>query len=447
MGDTANRVHVRTLGCKVNRSESEEIAAELSASGAETGGGAGADAVVVNTCTVTGEADAKSRKEVRRALAGCDGPVVVTGCMAALSREELLALGDRVVVEPDRSLVAERVRQVLGGTGPGPALGQASTGDPSPLRGFPGLQDSRRTSSGPAAAAARTRALVKVQDGCDDRCAYCIVPDARGPSGSVPADEVVARVDALVATGTFEVVLTGVNLGRYAEGSAGLAALVERVAATGVARIRLSSIEPGDLTRGLLNALAAVGCVAPHLHIPLQSGCDRTLSEMGRPYDTAAYAEALARARAAMPGMAVTTDVIAGFPGETDDEAAVTLAFVEACGFAGLHVFRYSARRGTPAAARRDQVPAPLRADRAAALRVLGERLAEAHAASRVGGEAQVLVERLDDPDAVGTSEDHLRVRVADCSAAPGSLVRVRVVSAQAAEVGAVPYAAEGTDT
>ncbi|HEY5467587.1 MAG TPA: MiaB/RimO family radical SAM methylthiotransferase [Coriobacteriia bacterium] len=410
----APRVALRTLGCKVNRAESESLAESLRSLGVAVGEDPGpTGTIVVNTCTVTAEADAKARKEVRRALAATQGTVVVTGCLAALEAEMLRALGDRVVVVCDRESLRATVAGIVG-------VGDASGGKQ--------LATVFGTASG-ACGTFRTRALVKVQDGCDNRCAYCIVPDARGLSRSVAAAEILRRVEALCVAGTAEIVLTGVNLGRYTDGAAApdLAALIELLAKTGIARIRLSSIEPPDLTERFLRVLGRTAAVAPHLHVPLQSGSDRTLSRMGRRYDTRAYADALARARAALPGVAVTTDVIAGFPGETDADAADSLAFVARCGFAKLHVFRYSKRAGTPAASTDGQVAAPVKAERARALRELGGALETAYAAGRDGQGADLLVEAVREGVAHGTTGDHLRVTVCYPDAHAGDLVPVRL--------------------
>lgn len=410
-------VAVRTLGCKVNRTESEALAEALIARGVPVSAVRdGADVVVINTCTVTGEADAKARKEVRRALAAPGGPdVVVTGCLAAVDADGLRALGRRVTVEPDRAALAGTVASLF--------AARRRSGPPAVVPRGPKQRPPE---------VFRTRVMVKVQDGCDRRCAYCIVPDARGNPVSVPVAEVLARVDALARAGTAEVVLTGVNIGRYRDGATGLGELVRAIGARGVPRIRISSIEPLDVTDDLLDVLASVSGVMPHLHVPLQSGCDRTLEAMGRGYSAPEYRDAVRRARAALPGLAVTTDVIAGFPGETDRDFEESLAFVEACGFAGLHVFRYSRRRGTPAYAMPGQVPAPVASARARALRDAGARLATSYGESRVGGTAEVLVESLTGRGAVGTSEDHLRVTVPDCDAASGAIVRVRLISKDA---------------
>lgn len=412
-------VAFRTLGCKVNRVESESIAAQLLGSGCEVVSEDEADVIVVNTCTVTAEADAKARKAVRRALAAAGSPVVVvTGCLAALDSEALLALGERVVVEADKERVAARVGELFdarrrsGARDGGPAEGVHDDlwrALPGPLASQAGATPDRMR-VGPAF---RTRAMVKIQDGCDNFCAYCIVPHARGVPRSVPAKMVIAEVEALARAGVREVVLTGINIGRYRDGDIHLPALMDRLAGTGVTRLRLSSIEPPDVTPDLLEAMAAhADVVCPHLHVPLQSGSDRVLAAMGRRYTAAEYVQTIKLARAGVPGLVVTTDVIAGLPGESDEDAQATLRVCEEIGFARLHVFRYSPRSGTPAAERDDQVPAPVKAARAEALRALDARLRAAHATSRIGERVEVLVERVDGGVAVGTTRDYLRVRL-----------------------------------
>ncbi|TLM78898.1 MAG: MiaB/RimO family radical SAM methylthiotransferase, partial [Actinobacteria bacterium] len=261
-------------------------------------------------------------------------------------------------------------------------------------------------------AAFRTRADLKVEDGCDARCAYCIVPDARGPARSVPWDDVLAQVAALATAGVSEVVLTGVNLGRYADTGRDLADLVRAVAAAGIPRVRLSSIEPLDLTERMLTALAETPQVCAHLHVPLQSGADAVLAAMRRGYTAAQYADAIARARAALPGLAVTTDVIAGFPGESPDDHAATIALCERLAFAKLHVFRYSEREGTPAATMPGSVPPATRTARAADLRAAGERLRATYLAdaARRPEPQEVLVERVRAGVAEGTTRDYVHV-------------------------------------
>jgi threonylcarbamoyladenosine tRNA methylthiotransferase MtaB len=420
------RYAFKTLGCKVNQTESEAADAMLRRLGAVPAEEATAEVIVVNTCTVTGEADRKARKAVRHALGMPGRPVVVvTGCLAALDAAGLAALDPRVVVEADKERLAQRVLEAVGQSAAGTVAGRPMLGHTGPLAVTPA----------PTAAseATRTRVQVKVQDGCDAFCSYCIVPYARGVPRSVPLGEVVARVRELVAEGVREVVLTGINIGRYDDSGARLPDLIEAVAATGVARVRLSSIEPGDVDERLLAAAVAIPAFCAHLHVPLQAGSDRVLAAMGRPYDTAAFARVLARARAALPHLALSTDVIVGFPGETDEDAAASLAFVASQGFSRLHVFRYSARPGTPAADLAGQVPATIKAARAAAMRSLGVELSSRFEGERAaaGSPAELLVERVrpasaERPRTVeGTTREYLHLAVASPAAKPGDLLEV----------------------
>lgn len=398
------RVSFRTLGCKVNRTEAEAVAADLMGRGVSVVDEDAAEVVIVTTCTVTAEADHKARKAVRHALRAPNSPaVVVTGCLAVLDADGLRALGERVIVEADREAVAVRVAEILGA---------------------PAFVGARVTRTG---SEFRTRVMVKVEDGCDAFCAYCIVPHARGLPRATPLAAVIAEVGALKAAGTAEVVLTGINIGRYDWEGLRLPELIGAVASTGIARIRLSSIEPEDVDGRLLAVAAATPAFCEHLHVPLQSGCDRTLAEMGRRYDTAGYAAVIGRVRAALPRAATTTDVLVGFPGETDADFEHSLAFVEEMGFAKLHVFRYSRRAGTPAAARGDQVPPAVVAERARRMRELGQRLRVLFLDSCAGEGAEVLVERVAGVEADGRARNGAAVRFAAGDGCAGDVVRVVV--------------------
>ncbi len=402
------RVAFRTLGCKVNQVEAESIAAELLGRGVQIVAEEDAEVVIVTTCTVTGEADRKARKAVRHALRLPAEPVVVvTGCLAATDGAELAALGERVVVEADKTAVAARVGTLV--------------------------KTSRRRKRSAVRVGERfhTRAMVKVQDGCDAFCAYCIVPHARGVPTSVPHADVLAEVERLVSAGVAEVVLTGINIGRYDDDGMRLPGLLRAVAATGVSRVRVSSIEPEDVTEPFLAAAAETPAFCRHLHVPLQSGCDRTLAAMGRRYDTAGFAAMLARARAALPDVAVTTDVLVGFPGETDVDFAQTLTFVRECFFTRLHVFRYSVRSGTRAADLPGRVPPDILATRAAAMRHLDAACRRAFSASMVGETVELLVERIvdspDGPMAEGTTREYLHVSAPGAGRTVGEVAEVRI--------------------
>jgi threonylcarbamoyladenosine tRNA methylthiotransferase MtaB len=389
-GDPAG-VRVVTVGCKVNQAESEAFRSSLAAAGCDTTASE-PSVVVVNSCCVTGEAERKVRKAVRRALAGPGDPtVVVTGCLATLDPDGMRGLDGRVVVEPDKQLVTTAVRAELSSADVTGA-GGATTGSDAPKP------------------EGRTRVAVKIQDGCDAACAYCVVPRVRGGSRSVPAADVVERVRRLARDGVAEIVLTGVDVGSYASGGIELAELVRLVDGSGVARWRLTSVEPRHVDGALLTALAECERVCPHLHVPLQSGSDRVLAAMRRGYTATDYERVVGALREVVPGLAVTTDVMAGFPGEREDDFERTMELCERVGFSKLHVFRFSRRPGT-AADRMPGEPSPqVKAERAGRLGALGEALRERYMLGRVGGRADVLVERVDGGRAEGTTEDYLKV-------------------------------------
>lgn len=429
MSDRTPTVRFLTFGCKVNQAESDALAADARAAGLAVVADESADVVVVNSCTVTAEADRKVRKAVRHALGLPGHPtVVVTGCLAALEPAALSELGGRVLVAPEKGDVVREVLRAASGTGLGGRREALSRHERS------GASHTSRVHASvgelPAAAGARTRVQVKVQDGCDAGCAYCIVPAARGLPRSVPVSEVVRAVERLVDEGVAEVVLTGINVGRYSDGAVGLAGLIARVAQTGVRRIRLSSVEPADLDDALLEVCSSTPSFCEHLHVPLQSGSDRVLRAMGRPYDTRAFLAAVEAVRSALPGCALTTDVIAGFPGETDRDARATLEFAEQVGFARLHVFRFSARQRTRAATLADQVPPAEKAERASALRALSDRLAESFARDHLGSTVELLVEQRLGPDLCeGTTREYLKVELEDACARPGEVLPVCVLA------------------
>lgn len=403
---------VVNLGCKVNRVESDDASARLAARGTETAE-ADADLIVVNTCTVTGEAEKKTRKAVRRALRANDrARVLVTGCAAAVDAAFYEALDPRVRVV-GKARLAEEIEAWCDSEGVSAA--------PPLLPVGPGF---------------RTRVGVKVQDGCDNACTYCIVHVARGRATSRAADGVVRECAEYARAGAGEIVLTGINLGSYCDGArrdpsaTRLAGLLRRLLdatadlhAPGAfpVRFRISSIEPRDVDDALVDLLAAAdGRVCRHLHLPLQAGSSKVLREMARPYDADRFRALVERLYAAVPGLALSTDVIAGFPGETDAEFQETLELARACRFAKMHAFPYSRRAGTPAAERPDQVPPAVKAARAAQLRALGDELRAAERARRAGTVELALVEE----GGVAMSESYFEL-AASADAPIGSLVRM----------------------
>lgn len=380
---TLARVALVSLGCRVNRVETDLIANKLQRGGCELCSKEDADAVVINTCAVTGEAQTKTRKAVRNASRLPQAPVVVaTGCVANLFADELRMIAPNVIVEPRKDRVAACVLDALG-------IGEDYVDDRGVLAVSP-------TPTG------RMRPGIKIQDGCDNQCTFCIVWKARGHSRSLPSGRIVQAVRDACARNAHEVVLTGINLGNYAAGfddplgeGAGLADLLDHLLqTTDVERIRLSSIEPPDVTDALLHVMAAsCGRVAPFLHVCLQSGCDATLGRMGRVYDTAEFADMADRAREHMPHIALGTDVIVGFPGETDEEFVQSLGFCRRMEFARMHVFRYSKRPGTPAATAPNQVAPVVSAQRSAEMRELAAQMRTRCMEACVGTVEDVLVQ------------------------------------------------------
>lgn len=403
------------LGCRVNRVELDLMASELERAGVALVGEEDASAVVVNTCAVTGEAEAKTRKAVRRAAGLPQAPLVVaTGCVANLFSDELSALAPNVVVERDKSRVAARVLEGLGlaPAAGGPAAGTSCGADTVTPTG-------------------RTRPGIKIQDGCDNRCTYCIVWRARGAARSEAPGRVLSEVRAAMERGAHEVVLTGINLGSYrAADERGreldLPALLEvLLAETGVERVRLSSIEPPDVTERLCSVMAASGGrVAPFLHVCLQSGCDETLRRMARVYRTDLFRRVVETARSHVPDIALSTDLIVGFPGETEEEFGRSLAFCREMRFSWMHVFRYSRRPGTPAATMPGQVPADVSAERGRRARELAREMRRAEAERLVGAEDLVVVQYPGRAVSGGLFDV-----VVDDSIPVDSLVRVRLAS------------------
>ena len=399
------RFHVVNLGCKVNRAESDTIAATLMAAGAEPGSPEESTVIVVNTCTVTAEADAKTRKAVRRAVRANPHAVIVTGCLAALDPQGLESLGDNVVAEPSKPKAAQLALQACQATRP--------LGSPDTIAIRSGSEF-------------KARMDIKIQDGCDNRCAYCIVWKARGAASSLPWNEVVDQIGRASSCGVREVVLTGINLGAYDDGGVNLPELIDRILdGTDIGRLRVSSIEPPHVDESLAAVLAAhPERLCAHFHIPLQSGCDRTLAAMGRTYDSAAFEQGIAALRAVRPDVSVTTDVIAGFPGETDDDHAASLSFCERVGFSRMHVFRYSRRPGTVADAMDGQVAEEVKARRACELRDLAAAMSAADARARIGTDELVLA--LDSHR--GMSESYHEVST-DAVLREGDLVRMKIVA------------------
>ncbi len=397
---------IATLGCKVNQYETQAMEAMLRARGhAPAGEGETADAVLVNTCAVTAESGRKSRQLIRRLREENPGAVLaVSGCYSQLEPETAASLGARVVFGTGgRAAFIEAVERAA-------AEGEAEIWIDKPFerRVFEELRA--------GALGARTRAMLKVQDGCQNFCSYCIIPYTRGRLRSLPLEAAAAESARLAAEGYRELVITGIEIASYGVDlpeKPGLAELVETIAAHAPGmRLRLGSLEPTVVTDEFCARLAATGAVCRHFHLSLQSGCDRTLAAMRRKYDTERFFAVTERLRAAFPGCALTGDLITGFPGETEEDHAATLAFLRRCGFADLHVFPYSRRPGTPADRMPGQCTAALKSRRAAEASAVAAELRAAYLRSQIGAELEVLFESAGGEGSVGHSDNYLLVRV-----------------------------------
>ena len=414
---------VMNLGCKVNRVESDGFLAQLERRGFELSSASHADVVVVNTCTVTGEAEKKTRKAVRRALRANEAAtVVVTGCAAVIDPDEFREMSPRVVVQPDKTKVVDT------------ALDAVSPDERTVEGALQGV-GFRASENGACEAADNvsapvlrmgdsfpTRVGIKVQDGCNNACSYCIVHVARGRAWSRPAGQVLAEAVAYARAGVKEIVLTGINLGSYREGELRLAGLLRKLlsatADDGV-RFRVSSIEPRDVDEELIAVLAeADGRVCRHLHLPLQAGSSKVLREMCRPYDAAFFGSLVDRLYRQVPSLSLSTDIIAGFPGESDREFEETLSLARQCRFSKIHAFPYSRREGTPAAARADQVPDDVKTARTAQLLALSDDLRSTDFVRRAGTTELVLVEA----DGRGMTESYHEVALPE-GFVPGALI------------------------
>ena len=419
------RVAIKTLGCRQNQSESDALQESLRRDGhTAVGPDEAADLFIINTCAVTQEADADSRQMIRRAVRhNPSARVVVTGCYAQVAAGEVAAI-------PGVDLVAGNSEKAQL-----PALISDLRDRKLPLIAVGDIQRaSRFTALPPPVGAVRSRALLKVQDGCNYRCTFCIVPETRGPSRSQPNDAALRDLRALVDAGYPEVVLTGTHLGTYGRdlpiGSsiAGLVARMLEVAAP--ARLRLSSLDPHEVGEDLSALFSRFGNFCRHLHLPLQSGDEAVLKRMRRPHTADDFRRLVDRLAEAVPGIAVGTDVIVGFPGEGDAEFENTYRLLDRLPIAYLHVFSYSQRKGTVAASMPDQVPKGVRAARSIALRALSEAKWQKFRQTQVGQSFTAVV--LDGRDArtgrlKALTDNYITVGIQDAEGCIGRTVDLSI--------------------
>jgi threonylcarbamoyladenosine tRNA methylthiotransferase MtaB len=394
------RVQFTTLGCRLNQAESDSMAEDLATRGVDVGtAGERPDLIVINTCTVTREATKASRQAIRRAVKNNpDGKVVVIGCYAVSNPEEIEAIEgvDAILSNDDKESFLEALESRQ--------RGLLQIGTPSRKRSLPH----------------RVRANLKVQTGCDEWCSFCIIPKTRGPLRSIDFEDLIAEAGAKVAAGAREIVLTGVHLGKYAYDSGGdegdLIRLLQRLLdIEGLWRLRLSSILSQHLTEEVVDFIASEPRICRFLHVPLQSGDDDVLRAMNRPYDIGGYLDSIRRARERIEGLALATDIIVGFPGESDEAFEATLDVVTRVRFSKLHVFRYSARPDTSAAAMTDlELTGDVKRARSKRLIRLGNQIRGDWLGEHIGPSLEVLVEEERKVDGLSI-----------CSGMTGDFVRV----------------------
>lgn len=412
------KVAATTLGCKVNQYDTQSMLEDFLKAGYEiVDFSQAADIYIVNTCTVTATADRKSRQMIHRAKQNAGALVIVCGCMAQSEAEQVLGLGADIVIGTDRrSDIVKLVREHVTG---------------KPLSSVESLENTPYEPMHVSGSLGHTRAYMKIQEGCNCFCTYCIIPHVRGRSRSRSLADIGAEAVLLRSNGYKEIVLTGINLSSYGldiPGKPGLSDAVKAVLDSGIARVRLGSLDPGSLDSGLIDMAANDPRVCPHFHISLQSGCAATLKVMGRRYTPQEYRREVEEIRRKISDAAVTTDVMVGFPGETDEDFAESLAFVESIAFSRIHVFPYSRREGTLAAAMPNQISRKIKAQRSSEMIKLGQMLEESYARSLLGRREIVLAEdKLDGGMIEGYNDKYVRVRFTGNKSDIGEFVAVRI--------------------
>lgn len=415
-----------TLGCKVNQNETEALSALFKEHGYEiVDSHCKADIYVINTCTVTHLADRKSRQMIRRAAKGNpQAKIVVMGCYSQTSPEEVNKIPgvDLIVGTGEREKILEIINQVNKDQGPINIV--------KDITGKKVFEDIRLEK-----AIERARAYLKVQEGCEQFCSYCIIPYARGPVRSRPLINTIKETVKLIEAGFREIVLTGIHLGAYGkdlEGEISLDILLAQLLALSPeVRWRLSSLEPTEVSDDLIDLMCRHKNFCPHLHLPLQSGHDEVLAAMKRPYRTEDYEKVVDRIRAKVPDVCITTDVMVGFPGETEQHYESYLEFVNRIAFGGLHVFQYSPRKGTPAAEFPDQVTAQVKERRSHELISLGQKLSLEYAEKFRDKTLDVLVEKQTALDIwEGHSDNYIKIRFSSPTAKRGEIIPVKLLKA-----------------
>ena len=392
--------YVENFGCRATQADGAALERQLREQGlTRADSTTGAEVIVLNTCTVTASADQDARSAIRRARRqNPQAKIIVTGCYAQRAPQELAAIPgvDLVVGNSHKHRIIDYIVPPANGS----FVSLAQLGVPSESKLVVGdIFAHTELLAAPVFEAAapheRTRPNLKIQDGCNNRCSFCVIPYVRGRSRSLKQEHVIREIDALVASGYREIVLSGINLGRWGRElnpRTNFVSLLRTILEqTAIEKIRISSVEPMDWSNELIELVASSPRICKHAHVPLQSGSDQVLRRMHRKYRPWHYADRLERIRGAIPGAAIGADVMVGFPGETDDEFEQTRSFIEALPFTYLHVFTYSSRPGTPSAEMPDQVPVPVARERNRILRELAAEKKRAFLQSFLGREVEAI--------------------------------------------------------
>lgn len=418
------KVAYYTLGCKVNQYETEVMREQMEQRGFDTVDFSNiADVYIVNTCTVTAVSDKKSRQILSRARRlNPNAVIVAAGCLPQTS--ENVPHADILIGTEEKNHAAQIICDFISKRDEISCLPLREVGLLENIHTFTPSLISKMTD--------RTRATVKIQDGCRNFCTYCIIPFARGPLRSKAPDEAVGEVKALAEAGFCEIVLCGIHLASYGRGTdtslADLMAMISRESVT--TRIRLGSLEPVVITDEFLASLASIPGFCPQFHLSLQSGCTETLKRMHRHYTAEQYMQAVEKIRKVFPNGAITTDIMVGFPGETDDEFASSLEFAKAVGFARAHVFSYSRRKGTLADKMPNQIPEPVKAERSAAMIAATDETRRQYEASFIGKTLSVLFEREKSAGVYdGFSENYICVHAKSSRDISGKVINVKITS------------------
>ncbi len=419
-------IGIYTLGCKVNQYESEAIAEAAQKAGfIISEPTAPCDVYIINTCTVTGESDRKSRQLIRRTIkANPDAAVIVTGCLSQVDPESITAIDGISFVcgNRDKMAVVSAALELVGKPKE-PARCEVSSLDGAPF-------ECMRIEHFP-----RTRAYIKIEDGCESHCSYCIIPQARGKIRSKPQGEVLAELEQLAKGGCREVVLTGIETASYGIDLenyrlADLLRDADSLLGDSV-RIRLGSLDPSLIKPAFVEKIAGLSSLAPHFHLSLQSGSDRILALMKRKYNTDMAYRGMELLREALPDVQFTTDIIVGFPGETDDDFRSTLEFAERARFLSAHVFAYSKRKDTPAAKMKEQVPENIKRERSAALIKKCREISLEVLTSQIGKVYPVLFETDSDGISVGHTPSFIEVRAKSNVPLHSTVKNVKIISAE----------------